>query len=1133
MSSTLRLSVLGQPRVELAGRTNIAFVSARSQALLLYLAVTKQIHSRETLAALLWPTKSQDLARHNLRDVLTKLRPFFGDFFAITRNTIGWNLTADHWLDADELEEQVAQAGQYSSLEELQSALKLYRGDFLADFFIEESNEFERWIIEQREKYKNIALRGFTLLLDRLTRQNDLPEAITVARRLLAIDPLHEEGNRQLLFLLGSSGQRIAALQHYERYTHILDDELGVEPSSELSELHLRLLRDEIPPLNQTSPAQNGAPTVPASPTLATPAPAAPVFATAASLHKAESSPPNNLPRTMTPFLGRKEEISAIQERLSSSSCSLVTIVGEGGMGKSRLALAVSEAVMPLFEDGVWFVPLTEIQPGAAAESRIAAAIGRALNLPFVNTENLTDQLFTYLRNRKSLLVLDNFEHLIEAAGFVLELLRAAPQVRLLISSRQRLNFQTESVFRLSGLPTPPQQVADGRAINDLMSYDSIALFVERAQRVLWKFRLSDSNAAAISRICQFVEGMPLAIELAASAVDILSPQEISRRLETDYKVLESPVLDLSTRQQSVQSLLDYSWQFLKPHEQKVLARCALFAGGFTSQAAAQVIESDFHTLNALEQKSLLRRDEHGRFDMHELVRQHAAENLRQHFSDEDEILLRHCEYFSHFVSAREASLGNDSVTFHELSIELANIQQAWHYAVSRAQIKQISQCRQGLFSLYNLSGLSYEAESTLRIAIARVRVVLKTCAPEVANAWQQLLAELLIDVANICEVLGKLAEAEQFTNETIEIAERIDNDALLAHGYMRVSANAWARGDYGLHRQALNRSLELAQTTRQFFVEANAFCGLGNNDAIHNMQDDALMHYSQALLIARANGFRQLENMLVSNVGVIHQLHGNFTQARENFLRSLQVSIELGDRYGAALAEINLGVLANMLGEPLKAMERLLQALTTFQEIGSQRMEAEVLVNLALTHHYMGDQVQAIYCCKQAIAIDQSHQFLYIDSPAHLNLGRSFEAMEQIHSAKSEYQKVLDLQTEDSPANNAIIAQAGLARLAFRQGNLTEAMAQIEQILPRLFSSELYAGPDETEVCLTTYRILHATNDPRALAILIKGAENVLQQMNSIDDFELRRTFVNNIAVRKELLALARTEAGLEFDLY
>ena len=220
-----------------------------------------------------------------------------------------------------------------------------------------------------------------------------------------------------------------------------------------------------------------------------------------------------------------------------------------------------------------------------------------------------------------------------------------------------------------------------------------------------------------------------------------------------------------------------------------------------------------------------------------------------------------------------------------------------------------------------------------------------------------------------------------------------------------------------------------------------------------------------------------------MSNVGVIHQLHGNFTQARENFLRSLQVSIELGDRYGAALAEINLGVLANMLGEPLKAMDRLLQALTTFQEIGSQRMEAEVLVNLALTHHYIGDQVQSIYCCKQAIAIDQSHHFLYIDSPAHLNLGRSFEAMEQIHSAKSEYQKVLDLQTEDSPANNAIIAQAGLARLAFRHGNLTEAGQIVD--LPRLFSSE--PTPDRMKLKSASPPIDPACRKRPARAILIE----------------------------------------------
>ncbi|MFN8440690.1 MAG: tetratricopeptide repeat protein, partial [Caldilineaceae bacterium] len=1095
-------------------------------------AVTQQTHSREAVASLLWPEKPKDVARQNLRDVLTKLRPLFGNFLVAEHQTITFDRESSYWLDASVLEQAVAR-GQLVTTRELEAACQLVRGEFLTDFFVEDSNEFEAWVTEQRRKYSLLTERAFALLLQRLITQANYPAAIDAAQRLLNFDPLHDEGNKQLIMLLARTEQRVAALQHYERYTQCLADELGIQPSAELVELGSQLRQRGG---NKEELTGIRAPAAPALP-LATAGVTSPLPAAR-----------SNLPRMFTPFLGRKEELVALEERLVSPHFSLITIVGEGGMGKSRLALAASEAVLSHFDDGVWFVPLAETLPDVAAESRIAAAIGRAVNLPLRSSESVLAQLFTYLRQRHALLILDNFEHLMASSAFILELLRAAPQLKLLVTSRHRLNFQFESVLRLGGLEVPPINLPSQNIADSLQAYDSVALFVERAQRISWRFVLSDNNALPVARICRYVEGMPLAIELAASLLERLSAHEISRRLETDYQLLENSLLDLSPRQRSIKALLEYSWQFLSSLEQRTLARCSIFWGGFSIAAANHVADASEQVLHLLEQKSLLRLNEVGRFDLHELVRQHALEHLRNQFEEEDAILLRHSQYFSNLLAEHSATLGNDAATFQQLSHEMANLQQAWNYAVSSAQFSLIRQSRQPFFSFYKLSGLFYEAEALLRQAIARVRLILDSSEYESPLQWQELLAELLIDLANVCEVLGKLDEAESLTAEAISLGEQSENRALLAQAYLRSSANAWARGDYPMHRQMLNLSLDFAHATKQSLIEASALCGLGNNDAMHDRLEQALNYYELSLTIARQNGFRQLENMLVSNAGVLQQLRGDFIDARSNFLHSLEVSQALGDRYGIALAYTNLGVLFNVLGLHQSALEQLSQALKLFREIGSQRMEADLLVNLALTYHYLGDQVQSVDYTNQALGQVENQNFQHIITPAYLNLGRALEALGHVDEARSAYQKVAESQTLDGPANDRIVAQCGLARLALQAARPLEAKTHIEEILlrlsPGLFAAgnaddldptvanqELYAGLDETTVYLTAYRVLTLNQDQRALALLRKGIEALQRQVEKIDDPSLRRQFVEQAAPRKEMIELANEVLSVEFQ--
>lgn len=1129
MRDQLRISVLGLPRVELSNRNQVVFVSARAQAILIYLAVMRQPHSREELSLLFWPDRPLALARHNLSDALSKLRPLFGQWLTINRHSISFNLNAPVWMDLLELENNirlpaVAVDQQANSpgitLDALRDLLHLAQGEFLEGFFVEGANEFEEWVSTQRLHCKSLLQQGLLRLL-RLSIEQDLPDSVAdAAQRLIKNDPLHEEANHQMLLWLANSNQRTAAIQHYQKYEQLLDTELGIKPSADFEAIYQRLLdRNEAAHAVKTVDSTVAPSALPPRSTVQT---ADPI-----NLH--------NLPRSMTPFLGRSEEIKAIRDWLRSPNNALVSIVGEGGIGKSRLALAVCAEMLHLFTDGVWFVPLVEIEAGETAESRIGAAIGRAIHLDFDASTTVKEQLLTYLQQRNMLLVLDNFEHLIGKADFVLQLLRVAPQLKLIITSRQSLNLLAELVLRLEGLPTPPSLPAEDTELEKILAYDSVGLFIERVRRVAWRFHPNPSNINAITRICRYVEGMPLAIELAASLIENLSVQEIDRRLRDDYKILASSRIDFEPRQRSIATLLDYSWQFLTVAERQTMMRCALFSGGFSDEAATAVAGASIASLDLLQKKSLLRRDDTGRYDMHELVRQHANEKFDSQNSERERILNRHCAYFINFLFERQSSLGNDPVPYGELSLELANFQHAWQHALTRALLPLLRQGRQALFTYYALAGLSYEAESLLRQAIARVGVILTPGLDfgrsdadhdEWIMQWRLLQAELTIDLAHMCELLGKLEEAEKLTSSAIAIGERIHSPSLLAQAQLRASANAWARGNYDAHRNALTAALQLAQSTDQFFIEATALCGLGNNDLLHDRREQALGFYVRALQIADRHGYRQLENKLVSNTGVLHQLQGSFTQANQSFQRALEVSRLLGDRDGVALAHVNLGVLLNLLGKHVQAGEQLALALENFREIGSQRMEADVLVYLALTQHYLGDQAGAIAFCQQAMALDQTHQLAHIIRPAHLNLGRAYEALGQNDKARAEYQTVIELHAgndviKDS-ISDALIAHCGLARLALVENNLSEASAQAEQVLVRLNKDELHAGLDEMAVYLTLYHVLRARDDERTSSILQQATQRLHAQIAQIDDAQTRLTFVEQVPVRRELLALA-----------
>ncbi|MCA9976054.1 MAG: hypothetical protein KC413_09910, partial [Anaerolineales bacterium] len=423
-------------------------------------------------------------------------------------------------------------------------------------------------------------------------------------RRHWQLDPLHEPAHQQLIELYLAANQPAAALRHYEKLSELLDAELGVTPAPEIERLLQRL---------------------PAPGTAAAP-------------------PRTNLPThdAHTPFIGRAAELAHIEQQLQDAGCRLLTITGAGGMGKTRLSLAVGQRLFAanLFQ-GVYFVPLAAVTHA----DYLVTAVAQALTFTFYGQEPPDEQLGRYLHEKQFLLILDNAEHLPSAAPFIQTLLRQAPHLKLLVTSRQRLHLRAEWILPLQGLPYPQQPATTAT------SGDALRLFEQQARRLDPHF---DSAAAAphVIEICRLLEGMPLGIELAAAWVPLLSCADIAQEIAHSFDFLQSRFHDLPPRHLSLRAVFMHSWQLLTAAEQLVLARLTVFRGGFSREAAAVTGEAALPMLAALADKSLLRRQPSGRFAIPEALRPYAAEQLDTANPEAvHAIHAAHARYFTQFLA--------------------------------------------------------------------------------------------------------------------------------------------------------------------------------------------------------------------------------------------------------------------------------------------------------------------------------------------------------------------------------------------------------------------------------------------------------------------------------------------------
>lgn len=952
----LQLQLLGTPQIILHGTVVTEVSSTKSLALLYYLAVHGRSQSRLALGGLLWPDKSDSGARMNLRQALYQLRRVLPDYVQATRQDVQLVQTKGLRVDVHLLE-LALKPGLTGDVERLQSAVDQYQGDFLSGFFVDDAPEFEEWQIMERERLRSLAIQAMHQLSTYYVQEHRVGPGLLVARRLLDIEPWREESHQLLMRLLVWDGQISAALAHYELCRQLLADELGVAPGPETQALYAQIkAREAESKTARPLEIREEVVELPSSPAM----------------------PPPKLPQIQTPFIGRERELEEMKALLARPETRLLTVVGPGGMGKTRLSFALAARLLQdsAFVSEICFVPLEgiEVDEPISAADQISLAVARVMGLSLMTGEDSPSQhLLRVLRPKRLLLVLDNFEHLLPGADWVASLLQQAPSVQVVATSRERLNLYGEQLLTLRGLALPEVDGAGETAVPPA----ALQLFIQTAQRVRHDFQLLPDERRELARLCHFLGGMPLAIELAASWAGALSVADILAELEQDLDLLETGLLDVAARQRSIRQVFAYAWRRLSVEEQRVLAALSVFRGGFTRTVAQQVALTPLPSAAAvrlladLVQKSLLYFDRsRHRYEMHSLLRQFVAEKLAQNGVEEAAVYQRHAAYFSDFLKERETTFygPQQQMVLAETEADIENIRVAWQWATAQANIDYLSGALIGLFHFYDIRSWFREGERVFRAAAVSLA---NPTTPE----ERITLAQLEARQGWFTFHLGRHQEGLDLLRHSLAELERSQALSKAIFNYNYLGAVLRHQGKYEQANLFLLKALELSQTFADPYQASISYNILGQTFFRQEDYELARHYCREALRLKRQIGDQRGQTYSLTYLGHIAAASGSYDEARHLFQESMKICQRVGDQRGVALALCNLGDLFLGQTDAQEAAAMFEHGLRIFRKIGNLQGESLCLVRLGEVEAVRGDLVAAAKLIRQGgqIAFDMN----------------------------------------------------------------------------------------------------------------------------------------------------------------
>jgi predicted ATPase/DNA-binding SARP family transcriptional activator len=933
----LAVVLLGSLQVTRGGEPVRDFGYDKVRALLAFLAVeADRPHRREELAALLWPEADDEAARHGLRQALATLRRAIGEATAdspsllVMRDAIGFDRSSELWVDVSALEALLDACDRHphrhadgcvECAQRLEEAVALYRGDFLTGFAPALGATFEEWALSQRERLRRRVLEALARLGAYHLQRGKLERARDAIERQLVLDPWRESAHRELMRIHWQRDERAAALAQYDRCRRSLADELGVEPEAETTALW-----EEI---------RAGRPA-----------------AFAGARFAGSPRRTHGLPQQPTPLIGRERELEEIAALLANPDCRLLTLVGPGGIGKTRLAIATAADHATQFAGGAVFVPLAPVQ----AATFVAPAIVDALGLPLHTRTDPKPQLLTWLRDRELLLVLDNVEHLLAGAEVIAEILAAARDVTVLATSRERLHLRGEWVFPVEGLAVPKGDGTDG-----FEGYGAIQLCVQGLRRARPRTSLRTEERRWVVEICRSVEGMPLAIELAAAWGATLTLSEIAREIERSLDFLVAERGDDPRPHHSMRAVFDHSWDLLSDEERRVFCRLAVFRGGFARAAAEELAAASPSVLAALVGKSFVRVLPSGRYDLHELLRQYGEARLAADSIEHRLTHDRHCAYYLDFLRRRETALtGRDQRTaLAEIAAEIGNIRAAWKWATARARVDEIAGAAHGLWLFYTTRGWVWEGAAAFGGVVAELAD--RGESAEVDPAARDLaLGAALTRLGSYRARLGKYDEARMLLGESTALLRGLDAPRELGLALNFLALVAHAEGDYDGEQAILAESLVQFRAVDDAWGAGYSLNDLGMVAHLRGDEAEAARLSGESLAIFRQIGDLRGQGLALNNLGVVAVHRGENAEAERLHRASLALRRETEDQWGIASSLVQLGSLARLEGKVNEAETSLREALRTALDGEVQPVALEALVELAELKASAGEEVPA-----------------------------------------------------------------------------------------------------------------------------------------------------------------------------
>jgi len=881
--------LLGTFDVRQAG-TSIAISSRPAQSLLAYLVLTAGTpHRREKLAGLLWPDSLEETARDNLRHALWRVRKALRSA-SVSCNlkandlTISFDILCEYWFDVAALEKLKGT----ESADELISVLSGYQGEILPGFY-------DEWVVLEREHVNSIFEHNMARLMSLLQDENRWLDILDWGERWIKLGQKPEPAYRALMSAHAAKGDMAKVVATYDRCVKSLK-ELEVEPSELTRALYERL--------------KAGAELIETG-----------------SIHlnydKRIESPKTNLPTPLTSFVGRENEVREVLNSLDSHR--LVTLTGPGGVGKTRLAIQTSNQMLNDFKNGVWWVELAPLTD----EALIPQVVAQALGVRESPTQPLTESLITYLQEKKLLLVLDNCEHLIDAcAQLAHDLLIQCANLRILATSREAMDIMGEFEYSVQPLTLP---ISERLSLVDLLiEYEGIRLFVERANSKSG-FKLTDQNAPAVFHICRQLDGIPLAIELAAARTKTLTIDQIAERLNDRLNLLTQGNRTALPRHQTLRALIDWSYDLLSEEEQALFRRLAVFVGGWTLEGARAVFSDALvdenrisKVISLLVDKSLVIVQKQGgevHYQMLETIRQYGEEKLRMK-GEIIETRNRHLEFFFQLAEQARPEL-------------VSSKQSAW---------LSIMDADYGNFR----SALEWAMETNPARAL-------------------QLAAAL----GQYWEIRGFINEGRFAIEKALQQANNAPREAR-AIGFQWEGRLAARQGDYVRAKAPLEKSLELWRELGDKRGLANSLRFLGNVDSVQGEYALAQISYEESLVLLREIGDKRGIASVMSNLGTAALGKGDHLSARHYGEESVAIFRELEDKFSLVMALNNLGVVAEEQGDNFAARRFYEESIAISRDLREKSFVVYPLNGLAHVYYLQGDLSNAQHYYRESLVISQ-----------------------------------------------------------------------------------------------------------------------------------------------------------------